>query len=56
VLDLLQAVGGNPAAVAINLGVTTTAVIKFLESEPALWSAANRVRQGLSMPALSHRR
>lgn len=56
ILDLLAALGGNPASVAVNLGVSTTAVIKFLESEPALWSAANAIRQRLSMPALTHRR
>jgi hypothetical protein len=44
ILDLLQALGGNPAAVAINLGVSTTAVIKLLETEPHLWAAANHIR------------
>jgi len=56
VLDLLAALGGNPAAVAINLGVSTTAVIKLLEAEPQAWAAANRVRAELSLPALAHRR
>jgi hypothetical protein len=55
ILDLLQATGGNPAAVAINLGVSTTSVIRFLEEEPLFWTAANRIRAGLGMPALTHR-
>src|SRR5687768_14745632 len=44
VLDLLAALNGNPAAVAVNLGVSTTAVVKFLEGEPHLWTAANKIR------------
>jgi hypothetical protein len=56
VLDLLGVLGGNPAAVAVNLGVSTTAVIKLLEKEPVLWTAANRIRAGLGMPGLTHRR
>ena len=55
VLDLLQALGGNPAAVAVNLGVSTTAVVRLLEDEPLFWTAANRIRAALSMPPLSHR-
>jgi hypothetical protein len=56
VLDLLAALSGNPAAVAVNLGVSTTTIIKLLEGEAQLWAAANRIRAELSMPALSHRR
>jgi hypothetical protein len=56
VLDLLAALAGNPAAVAVNLGVSTTVVIKVLEAEPQLWAAANRIRAELAMPALTHRR
>jgi RF-1 domain len=56
VLDLLAALGGNPAAVAINLGVSTTAVVKLLEAEPQLWTAANHIRAAAGLPALSHRR
>lgn len=55
-LDLLEALRGNPAAVAINLGVSTTAVVRLFEDEPAFWAAANRIRAGLGMPALAHRR
>ena len=56
VLDLLKALGGNPATVAINLGVSTTAVIKLLESEPHFWTAANAIRADLGMSALTRRR
>ena len=56
VLDLLSACHGNPAAVAVNLGVSTTAVIRLLENEPVLWTAANRIRAEAGMAALTHRR
>ena len=55
VLDLLAATGGNPAAVGINLGVSTTAVIKLLEGEPVLWAAANKIRADAGMKPLTHR-
>jgi hypothetical protein len=55
VLDLLAALGGNPAAVAANLGISTTAVVKLLEHEPQLWAAANRLRAGLGLRPLVHR-
>jgi hypothetical protein len=55
VLDLLATLAGNPASVATNLGVSTTAVIKLLENEPLFWTAANRIRAGLSLPPLTHR-
>ena len=56
VLDLLAALGGNPAAVSVNLGVTTTAVIKLLENEPVLWGAANHIRAAAGLQPLAHRR
>jgi hypothetical protein len=40
----------------VNLGVSTTAVIKLLENEPVLWTAANRIRADAGMPPLIHRR
>lgn len=55
-LDLLAALGGNPAAVAANLGVSTTAVVKLLEGESQFWAAANRIRAAAGLPALTHRR
>jgi hypothetical protein len=56
VLDLLDALGGNPAAVGVNLGVSTSAVIKLLETEPHLWAAANDIRKRHQLEPLSHRR
>ena len=56
VLDLFAALGGNPAAVGVNLGVSTTAIVKLLENEPVLWTAANKIRAGAGMPSLAHRR
>ena len=55
-LDLLAACHGNPAAVAVNLGISTTAVIKLLEGEPVLWTAANHLRASEGMQPLTHRR
>jgi hypothetical protein len=55
-LDLFSALSGNPAAVAINLGLSTSEVIKFLESESTFWSMANRIRSDLGAEPLSHRR
>ena len=55
-LDLFNALGGNPAAVAINLGISTTEVIKFLENEPMLWAAVNQMRAAAGFEPLSHRR
>ena len=40
---------------AVNLGVSTTTVVKVFEDEPALWAAANDIRAGLAMKPLTHR-
>ena len=56
ILDLLKALHGVPADVAGNLGVSTTSVIKFLENEPAFWTAANRIRAENALSSLTHRR
>jgi hypothetical protein len=55
-LDLLAALGGNPAAVGVNLGVSTTAVVRLLEGDPHLWAAANQIRADFGMKPLTHRR
>lgn len=55
-LDLLEVLAGNPAAVAVNLAVTTTAIVRLLENEPQLWAAANRIRARHALAALAHRR
>jgi len=54
-LDLLKATGGNPASVAANLGVSTTAVIKLLQAEHAWWTVANQIRADNAMKPLTAR-
>ena len=54
-LDLMHALKANPTAVAINLGVSTTAVLKVLESDPHAWTAANRMRAENAQPPLRRR-
>ena len=56
ILDLLQALAGNPAAVATNLGVSTTAVLKLLSADPHFWTAANVIRKSFALPPLTPRR
>jgi hypothetical protein len=56
ILDLLAALHGSPADVAGMLGISTTAVIRFLENEPVLWTAANRIRSETNLPPLTHRK
>jgi RF-1 domain len=53
ILDLFAVLRANPAAVAINLGVPTTAIIRFLEEEPAFWAAANRIRKEEGMEGMN---
>lgn len=55
ILDLLAALNGNPAAVAANLGISTSSVIKFLESEQLFWAAASRIRSECGLKPLTHR-
>jgi hypothetical protein len=55
-LDLLATLGEIPRPSQSNLGVSTTALIKLLEKEPVLWTAANRIRAGMGMPGLTHRK
>lgn len=55
ILDLMEALSGNPAAVAVNLGVSTTAVVKFLESDAHLWTTANELRTSAGLKPLTHR-
>jgi hypothetical protein len=53
VLDLFVALRASPSAVAINLGVPTTAVIRLLEQEPAFWAAANKIRRNEGLGPLT---
>lgn len=56
ILDLISAMNGNPADVGAMLGVSTTAVVRFLEAEPLWWTQANRIRATYGLPSLVHRR
>ncbi len=56
VLDLLDARKAVIGDVARLLGVSTSSVVKFLESEPQLWSAANALRKAAGQPPLEKRR
>jgi hypothetical protein len=56
VLDLLDARRGSIGDVAKLLGVSTSSVVKFLEDEPQLWTAANALRKLHRQPPLERRR
>ena len=56
VLDLLEARGGSVGDAAKLLGVTTSSLVKFLEEEPQLWTAANAIRKNAGQPPLEKRR
>jgi hypothetical protein len=52
VLDLLSLRHGSVAEVGKLLGVTTTSVVRFLESDHQLWEAANAIRHHAGQGAL----
>ncbi len=56
ILDLLKSLHGSPADVAAMLGISTTAIIRFLENEPPFWTAANRIRAENALKPLTHRK
>lgn len=56
VLDLLDARRGSVGDAAKLLGVSTSSVVKFLEEEPQLWTAANAIRKMNGQPPLEKRR
>ena len=56
VLDLLDSRAGSVGDVAKLLGVSTSSIVKFLEAEPQLWSAANAIRHLAGQPPLDKRR
>jgi hypothetical protein len=55
-LDLLDSRAGRVGDAAKLVGVSTSSVVKFLEAEPQLWSAANSIRLSASLRALGKRR
>ena len=52
VLDGLQAASGQVSTTAEMLGVTTANLIDFLQSDPKLWQAANRLRAAAGLHPL----
>jgi hypothetical protein len=55
VLDLLDSQRGSVGNAAKLLGVSTSSVVKFLEAESPLWTAANLIRKSASLPPLESR-
>lgn len=55
VLDVLKAIQWKPARAAAMLGVTTTALMRFLHDDPALWTKVNSIRAELGMTPLRRR-
>ena len=53
VLDVLKAMHWSASRAAVMLGVTTSALIRFLHDDPALWGRVNEVRKQLGMKPLS---
>jgi hypothetical protein len=45
VMDVLEACAGSVADAANLLGVTTSRLVHFIESEPKMWEQANRIRE-----------
>jgi hypothetical protein len=56
ILDLLASMNGNVAHVGVQLGITTSEVARFMERDPQIWTAANRIRAELGLPPLTHRK
>lgn len=56
VLDLLESRQGSIGDVAKLLGVTTSSVATFLQDEPQLWTAANKIRRTAGRVILTTRK
>jgi hypothetical protein len=52
VLDVLKAMQWSIGKAAVMLGVTSTALTRFLHDDPAVWTKVNDVRAKLGMKAL----
>ncbi|HEV2295992.1 MAG TPA: peptide chain release factor-like protein [Tepidisphaeraceae bacterium] len=55
VLDVLKAMRWSPSGAAATLGVSSSALNRFLFDDPALWTHVNEVRRQLGMKPLVHR-
>jgi hypothetical protein len=51
-LDVLKAMQWSVGRAAVMLGVTTTALTRFLHDDPAVWTKVNQVRAELGMKPL----
>jgi hypothetical protein len=52
ILDLLKAAHWEPGRAAVSLGVSTSALIRFLANDGAMWTKINSIRKELGMPSL----
>jgi hypothetical protein len=52
VLDVLKAMQWSLGKAAVMLGVTTTALTRFLHDDPAVWTKVNEIRGQLGMKPL----
>lgn len=52
VLDVLKSMQWSVSRAAVMLGLTTSALTRFLHDDPALWQKVNQVRTELGMKAL----
>jgi hypothetical protein len=55
VLDVLKATQWNLSGAATTLGLTSSALTRFLYDDPALWTNVNDVRRQLGMKPLVRR-
>ena len=55
-LDLLDLSIGQVSSVAERLGISTGNLVRFLQTDPDCWQAANRLRAKHSLPALRSER
>lgn len=56
VLDVMHATHWRVSSAAATLGVTKSALIRFLFDDPPLWTRVNETRSQLGMAALSKRK
>jgi hypothetical protein len=52
VLDVIQAMQWSVGRAAVMLGLTTSALTRFLHDDPPLWAKVNQIRQDLGMKPL----
>jgi RF-1 domain len=55
VLDLLKSAQWEPVRAALSLGISTSALVRFLASDPPLWTKVNGIRGELGMASLVRR-